>query len=786
MKRFLNILLLVTGLFVAVQAQPPRQTIRGKVVDVVTSRSIENANVTILQMSMGGATDQSGNFIIEKVPVGRYELLITHIGYQDKIVSNIVVDAGKAVVLNITLEEKITTLQEVEVGPEDAGNNIPQLDPVSSFSFTTEKSMRYPATFFDPARLALSFAGVASNFDQSNHIVVRGNTPNGINWRLHGVEIVNPNHLTNAGTFSDRASLSGGGVSVLSAQLLNNSSFTSGAFPAGMGNALSGVFDIQFRKGNTEKNEYTLQAGLLGIDASAEGPLGNNGKSSFLFNYRYSTIGLISDLGVNIGDEAISFQDLGFNFYLDAGSAGEFNLFGVGGISRESFEATRDSTLWEAQEDRYDVSFKSDMGAIGIRHQLNLGEKALWQNVVAFSGISNEREGGFVNDNYETLDLEYDRISKNILSANSKINIKLSSQNTATAGIRANFVNYKQYSENGFPGQAVNTIVDFVGSYQVYQPYLSREWSLPGGWQINTGLHSIFTSINNDYNLEPRFRLSYLAIPQQRISFKYGLHSMLQPESVYFTTFEQNAEDIYPNRDLRLSKAHHWVVQHDWQLNNSLQLKTSAYYQQLFDIPIAPGAERSFSVLNILEEIVTDSLTNEGTGRNYGVELSLQQSMQSGFYFVLNSALYEAKYTAADGVERDSRFNGNFNINLTAGKEFIPENKKSNRIGINTRVLYQGGFRQSPIEATASKAANTTVFDESRAFSRQLPNYFRVDVSILLKKNKENYTRIWSLNIQNVLNRQNVAYQYYDLQAGSVVTQYQLGILPFISYRILF
>jgi outer membrane receptor protein involved in Fe transport len=179
-------------------------------------------------------------------------------------------------------------------------------------------------------------------------------------------------------------------------------------------------------------------------------------------------------------------------------------------------------------------------------------------------------------------------------------------------------------------------------------------------------------------------------------------------------------------------------------------------------------------------------LVNDGTGRNYGLELSLQQSMQAGFFYVFNAALYEAKYTGADGIERDTRFNGNFNLNLTAGKEFTFKKKKSNRIGINTRILYQGGFRQSPIDAQASAEANTTIFDESRAFSEQLPAYFRIDVSFLLKKNKEKYTRIWSLDIQNVLNRQNIAYRYYDLQAGEIITQYQLGILPFLSYRIYF
>ena len=769
-----------------VLAQQPEQTIRGQVVDAVTRYPLSGANVRLRETSMGTSTDEDGRFILQNVAVGRYRLQVSHIGYQSKVLPNVLVDAGKMLVLEITLDEKVTTLDAVEIGPEEEQATIRQLDPVSSHTFTTEKSLRYPATFFDPGRLALSFAGVASNFDQSNHIVVRGNSPNGLNWRLHGVDVVNPNHLTNAGTFSDRASLSGGGVSILSAQLLDDSQFYTGAYPAGMGNALSGIFDIQFRKGNTRENEYTVQAGLLGLDVSTEGPLDNQGRGSFLFNYRYSTIGLVSALGVDIGDEAISFQDVGFNLHWDAGKAGQFNLFGVGGLSRENFTASRDSTLWESQEDRYDVRFESDMGAAGIRHQLNLGTKALWQNVVAYSAIGNTRGGSFVNENYAEEALEYDKISKSMLSLSSRMTLKLSQQNTFSGGLQINHVNYNQLSENAAPGQEVSTVVDFSGTYQVFQPFIQREWILANRWQMATGLHGLFTSINSDFNIEPRFRITYLAGQRQRINFNYGLHSMLQPESVYFTTFEQDGQVFYPNRDLALTKAHHWLLQHEWQISNYLQLKTTAYYQQLFDVPIAPGPDRSFSVLNILEEMVTDSLINEGTGRNYGLEVSLQQNMKSGFYYVLNSAIYEARYTGSDGIERDSRFNGNFNLSLTGGKEFVPENKQNNRIGINTRLIYQGGFRQSPINAEASAAANTTIFDEDNAFSQQLPAYFRLDVSFILKKNKEKYTRVWSLDIQNVLNRQNVAYQYYDLQTGKVTTQYQLGILPFLSYRLYF
>jgi hypothetical protein len=165
--------------------------------------------------------------------------------------------------------------------------------------------------------MSASFVGVVSPNDGGNNISVRGNSPYGFLWRMEGIDIPNPNHFANAAT-------SGGGISILSAQILANSDFLTGAFAAEYGNALAGVFDLRLRKGNNEKREYTIQAGLLGIDLEAEGPVSPGSAHSYLVNYRYSTLSMLANLGLEVGDAITNFQDISFNVTLPTKRQGTF------------------------------------------------------------------------------------------------------------------------------------------------------------------------------------------------------------------------------------------------------------------------------------------------------------------------------------------------------------------------------------------------------------------------------------------------------------------------------
>lgn len=765
------------------------QTIRGKVYDSETHQPLTGASVS-LQTAQSTldiiSTDENGNFRLEQVPVGRYILKASFVGYEPYITSDILVQAGKETVLEIALSEAATNLDEVVVEGATA-NPLQPIDPVSSRTFTVEETRRYAATFFDPGRLSTSFPGVIGVNDQGNHISVRGNSPNSLLWRLEGVDIVNPNHLSNAGTFSDRRVQNSGSQSILSMQVLDNSTFLTGAFPARYGNAIGGVFDMRLRKGNNQQKEYTAQLGLIGLEFAAEGPFQEDTESSYLANYRYSTVGLLTNvLGVDFGGERITFQDLSFNLSFPTDKAGDFTVFGIGGTGSNVFKAPRDSASWESQKDRYDIAFTNDMGALGITHTLPFG-KALWKTTVAASALSSSRYGDRLSENYDATRIETDEYLEMRVSATSSLTRKLNGGNSIGGGLFFNHV-YYQLSSSDESLLTGSQLVEGEGGGVLLQPYVSGRYNISERVELNAGLHYTYFTLNGSQSLEPRASLQWQITPAQSLAFAYGLHSQLQLPGVYFYAEElPNGSISNPNKDLGLTKAHHYVLSYNYLLGESASVKLETYYQSLFNVPIAANPNSIFSTLNLFEGFVSESLVNEGTGKNYGVELTLEKSLTDSYYFLFSGSLYESKYTAADGIQRDTRYNGNYVFSLTAGKEF-PWNKKDKKrvIGINLRGVYMGGLRITPINVNASEQAQRTIFVESQAFTEQLPAYFKFDLRFSLRKNKANYNSVLSLDLQNAFNQQNVAFRYYDAVQGKVITKYQLGLIPILTYRVEF
>mgnify|MGYP001791580272 CR=1 FL=1 len=777
-------------LFSTLSAQTITQTVRGTVVEQATLQPLVGATVYLKGADLGSSTNEQGSFVIQEVPIGRYVLEVSFVGYETVQISGLLIKSGKETILKITLSPTAQNLDEVVV-QEERVSPPKMITPLSSRSFTVEETRRFAATFFDPGRLATSFPGVVGVNDQANHISVRGNSPNSMLWRVEGIDIVNPNHLSNAGTFSDRRAASGGSQSVLSTQVLDNSQFLTGAFPANYGNTIGGAFDMQLRTGNNQQREYTVQAGLIGLEFAAEGPFTEGGESSYLANYRYSTVGLLTNvIGLDFGGEAISFQDLSFNLTFPTQNAGTFTFFGIGGTGRNVFEAPRDSLEWEAQEDRFDVTFTNDMGAAGVTHTLPLNERTLVKSVVAMSALSSTRQGNLVTDTYETLSLEEDTYEEYRFSVTSSITHRTSARQVLSGGFFLNHLNYQLSSSEGTAVANPQVLVSGGGSGWLLQPYVQGEWQIGSQLTGQIGLHYTYFSLSESHAVEPRAQLRWVPGDRHSLTLAYGLHSQIQQPGVYFSTVPNDIlgqPPLQPNQNLDLTKAFHYTLGYQSLLGETVRLRAEAYYQDLFDVPIAISPTSSFSALNLFEGFVNERLINEGTGENYGLEVSLEKSLVDSYYFLLSSSFYESKFTGADGVKRDTRFNGNYAFSLTGGKE-IPWNRndKQRVIGINLRANYLGGLRTTPIDEIASREQQTTVFIDDQAFSNKLPDYFKLDLRISLRKNTDRYTSVWSLDLQNALNQQNVAFQYFDTIEGAVVTKYQLGLIPILTYRVEF
>jgi hypothetical protein len=768
----------------SIRAQTLTQTIRGTVVDQSLQTPLPGATVVILNTtrSKGTSTDASGQFRLEQVPVGRQTLQISVVGYKNAMLQNITVDAGKELVLTIALEEAISQLSEVTVKPTvDKDKPLNEMAAVSARTFSVEETQKFAAAVNDPARMATAYAGVVGADDGGNSIVIRGNAPNGLLWRMEGVEIPNPNHFSNLGT-------AGGGISILSAQLLANSDFLTGAFPAEYGNALSGVFDLRLRRGNNAKREYTVQAGVLGLDVAAEGPIAKGYGGSFLVNYRYSTLGLLSKAGVDIGTGDRVFQDFSFNVYLPTHRVGTFTLFGFGGLSSSKIMAQADSTKWVSDFDRYNEDFRSNTGAVGLTHTLPFGRKALLKTVLLASGYENRYQSDILEpaNNYRPLERHNEAYTtqKRILSTT--LTYKLNGRHTIRTGLIGTQLIY-DLAQRSWEAEQNRLLTRVRVSDQTSTVQAFGQWNyrLSEQLTLNAGLHYLHLNLNSTSALEPRGSLQWAFAPNQSLSVGYGLHSQLQNPATYFILSTNGAGNppALSNRNLDFTRSQQYVLAYDRRLTNYLRLKVETYYQRLFDIPVSANQRDAFAVINQFSGFTNQPLVNGGHGRNYGLEVTVEQFLHNGFYFLLASSLYNSDYQGSDGVWRNSRWNGRYAESLLVGKEW---GTNKNVFGLNLKLSYYGGYRDTPIDIAESKRLGETVYVKSMAFTQQLPAYFRPDVRLSWKKNRPHSTRTLSLDLQNAVNRQNVFGRYFDPNSANVKTYYGTGLIPVLSYRVVF
>lgn len=775
MKNKLFTLLIAGTLYGLTAMGQLTQTIRGTVTDQLLQTPIAGATIIITGTDKKVVADSMGNFRIPNMAAGTYTLVISHINYNNAVASNIIVNTGKEVVLTINMETRVHTEKAVEVTASGRKNRpLNDMSVVSARAFTVEETQRYAAAVNDPLRMVTGFAGVASADDGGNEIVIRGNSPTGLLWRMEGIDIPNPNHFSEAGS-------SGGGISILSSQLLANSDFLTGAFAAEYGNALSGVFDLKLRKGNNEKKEYALQAGLLGLNAAAEGPLSASHKGSWLVNYRYSTLSLLNNMGLDLAEGTTNFQDLSYNIYIPTKNKGIFTLFGFGGLSSQNQKIETDSSKWEMQDDRYAGKFVANTGATGITHTIPVDNQTTLKSALAFSYTANSFNEKYADYNKVVVDNYKDNyITKKVLLS-STLNHKINTSNAFRAGAYVNFIFFKYYKlskEN--PNAPLLETINTSGNTQTVQAYIQWQYKPLNNLTFNLGMHYLALLYNNTGSAEPRASVKWDPDNKSSLAFGYGMHSQLQALGVYFA---RDANNENPNQYIDLTKAHHFVLSYSRLVGHRLRAKAELYYQQLYNVPVTVNANKTFSTLNIRDEFVTDPLINNGKGKNYGIELTLEKYLDNYFYYTINGSFYQSKYTAADGIERNTRFNGNYLFNTVAGKEW-PLAGQKRVLGINFKIIYSGGYRTTPIDLPASQHEGYTIYKEKEAFSLQNAAYFRPDCRVSIKWNRTRLTSTLSLDIQNMINRKNVYDQDYDLLKNTTITNYQNGIIPVLNYKV--
>lgn len=791
MKR-IKLLIFVLSLPMLVYSLESTQNIKGTVYDKDSKMPMPGATVILKNSNpqVGVTTDENGIFRLQNVPLGRQGIEVSFLGYQSAEIDNIMIIKGKETVLEVEIEENVTRVDEIVVKATPSKDRaINQMATVSARTFSVEETEKYAGSRGDVARMAMNFAGVSAANDSRNDIVIRGNSPSGLLWRLDEVEIPNPNHFAENGT-------TGGPVGMLNNNLMQNSDFITGAFPAEYGNAQSGVFDLRLRNGNSDKHEFLGQVGFNGFELGAEGPINREKRSSYLINGRYSTLEAMDAMGVDFGTVGVpKYKDAAFKFNIPV-NKGRISFIGLGGSSEIAMvksnlseEDLKDNTdLYSG--DSTDLYNRSTMFVSGLSFTRFLSDKTLFKIFV--SGLYSS--GGTDIDTFSVeknpasfIDHNY---SENRFGIGGYVNSKVNSQFSFKTGVQVDFMGYDLYSRrfrkntNTWESR-LDDQKDLFSGLSLYRTYFQANYKLSENFTINPGVHFLYFDLNNSNSLEPRIGLSWQTNNRNRFNVAYGLHSKIQ---TLYTYFYRDQSSVFTNKDLGFTKSHQFVVGHDFKLTEYIRIKSEAYYQMIFDVPVEK-IPSSWTALNTGANFgfdVKKDLENKGTGKNYGLEFTFEQFLNQGIYWLSTVSVFESKTKASDEITRNSAFNGNLVVNLLAGKEFrLSEN---NTLNIDLKFTMAGGRRYTPLDTLQTYIKKDLTYDESRAYELQFEPFIRPDIKFGFKRNSpnSNVTQEWIFYIENFINHKNPFMMTYNYKTRKQEPSYQLGFFPMMQYRINF
>jgi len=779
--RFLFLLTLIPTLLFA---QNNTQNIRGVVTDKLSQSPLFDVSVQISSLQKVTNTDTLGKFTISNIPPDRYDIKVSYTGYKSITIPNVVVISGKEVILDIAMEEAFNKLGDIVIKASNKGGTINKLASVSARTFSMEEVNRYAGGRSDPARLVANFAGVSAPDDSRNDIVIRGNSPVGVLWRIDGMNVNNPNHFASVGT-------TGGAVSALNTNLLKNSDFFTSAFPAEYGNATAGVFDLGFRNGNNKKRETTIQVGVItGLEATTEGPFSKKSDASYLIGYRYALAGVAQAVGINIGTTATpSYQDLSFKLNSGTSKFGKFSLFGILATSTIEIGGGSSNTLYGNGNQ---VDFASKIGIVGFNHFKQINKKSFISTTVGVNYASTDQTGYDTDRPTVTSFIkEENKVAKTSYNFSTTYHSKINSRLFVKVGIQHEIIGldlYYKTKERIFDNY--KQIWDYNSSTNMTQAFAHFKYNITEKIALNTGIHSQLFSLNNSFAIEPRLGLTYNVTNKSSFNFGYGLHSQMQPINVYFLqSNDANGNTYYNNKNLDFTKSHHFVLGYNIQPFNDWRIKTEIYYQSIYNVPVNTFSS-SYSMLNTGSTFKTDlqdSLTNNGTGENYGIELTIEKFFSKGYYGLFTSSVYSSKYSGSDGIERNTAFNGRYVFNLLAGKEWKVGSAKRNKLSADLKFTNAGGRAYTPIDLTASNILGREQLS-TNIYSSYYENYYRIDVKVgfSLNSGKRKLSHTFSLDLQNVTNHSNVFSQSYDDRNQSIKTTNQLGFFPNFIYKFQF
>jgi len=793
MKKLCVLLLLFLSVSVSRAQNGLVETVRGKVVSGDPNNELVQAAIHVegSEPVIGTVTDEEGNFSF-KVPVGRQRLIVSSMGFLSQEI-DVLVNTGKEVRLSVVLEPAFEELTGVEfVASRDKSRPINRLSVTGARTFSTEETFRFAGSLGDPARMVRSFAGVIPANDSRNDIIIRGNSPIGVQWMLDGVEVANLNH------FNTGVGMTGGQVTLLNTNLLSNSDFHMSAWPASYGNALAGIFDLKMRKGNNKKHEFWAQMGFNGIELGSEGYFSKKSTSSYLVSYRYSIPDLMEKMGFYKGITP-KYQDLTMKLDFDLNEKNHLSIIGLWGTSGIEFVTSEVTTVdlsenfIQKMDQRIAVNSKTLI--VGATHSVDFTPKTKLTTLFSFVRSDTNMPVdtmSLIQPDAEWKTLWDESALEDKYSLHSKIEHRFTYNSLIEAGVKYDLYDVNYLEKEAFSDErGLFTNVDEKGHFSLWRAYAQYRHNITSKLLLTGGVHGMYLHLNKTYAVEPRLGFRYTPAPKHTLALAGGLYSQMIPRSFYFIrTLTPQGEIEFSNKMLGFMKSAHIDLSYDWAFAPDWHFKAETYYQWLYNIPVRKDPDATYTMLQIGgagDNVIMreGNLVNKGTGKNYGAEFTIEKFMSNNYYLLFNSTIYRSTYTNGfNKKEWSTIFDGRYLFNLASGYE-LPL-RKGWTLFADIKGSLAGGIRYTPVLEDQSRMEHRIVYDNTRVNELQVRDYFRVDLRIGYRKNWKRFTDELFIDFQNLTNRKNLYGLFYDIDTGTYEEMLLQGFFPMVTYRINF
>jgi hypothetical protein len=766
-----HLLMLSLSFLVITKAHLQSTELIGTIRDKVTQAPIAGVHVKLLiageeQLIL---SDERGHFNWPPQFDVTIDIEVSHVSYLGVQIKGLEVKTTSSQHILIELEMKAQALGVFEVTTNTRQELI---QPIAGRRFDPSEIGKVPGNRNDIARMAGNFAGVMPADIRRNDIIIRGNSPSGLLWRLGGGNIVNPNHFSSLGS-------TGGAVSAINPTMLGVSKFYMGAFPGELGNLSSGAFDLQFRDGNTQKWKSSIAlGGSSGLEANVEGPIANNQKSSMLLGYRYSFLDAMDRLGLNLTGLSAQPQYQDFSYHLNLGSMkwGTLHAFGILGNAKIEFPDGKNRGI-----------STSGLSINGIAFQYNPGKTKLLSSTVVVNNLNSAYRKELITE--QTVALLYNlREKEQKISWNTFFRQRIRPNSNLELGMQldytqVNFKNGKLLSTSTWEDQR-----DAAAGSILWQSYLQWEYNWTPKLKSTTCVRSMYWDWNQHWVWEPRLNFLWRPGKGHQVALAYAMQHQALASPIAFASIQSNTSLQWPNKMLPLLESQTWALDYLFLSKQNWNIKLSAYHQFLNRAAIeqSPTHYSSLNLGNQFRYTPRDSLQGKGKGFNQGIELSIEKRFSDKYYSTLAATLMNSKYRGSDGLLRNTAFNNRFMLNLAVGREWKNEKRRVWSLGLHT--LWAGGAYFIPIDLERSKLNAGEVLDFKNAYQNHFPNVFRMDVRLGYRTapKKGNWGLETYIDFLNTTAHINPLAVRYDIETQKIYTEHQIRFMPDVNIRMSF